>query len=231
MGTPARQRLEEVGGRWRLCDVQGCQRQTQKWGKYCEAHDNTNERTGHPDGYTVRVSTLKPYLDMASEFIRDHKGHPAIQAALRWLVVLVYCDRPPVNHLGQNAPPHLRVNRWLDKMKKQGIRPEEMLAMIAAFYLLREDHPRDFKSDRHFNHQLVVRFLRMIRAPWSERWAEGKPYRRYDRVTVKVRELLSRQINEALGLMCLRMARAILRPNPLEGIETPFETTRTKEYT
>ena len=68
----------------------------------------------------------------------------------------------------------------------------------------------------------------MIRAPWAERWAGGKPYRSYDRITVGVRDLLSNLVNEALGLMCLRLTRAILagaphpQPNVLEGIDTPF---------
>ena len=45
------------------------------------------------------------------------------------------------------------------KMKGQGIEPARMLAMVAAFHLLRTDHPGEFKSDRHFNHQLAIRLL------------------------------------------------------------------------
>ena len=70
-------------------------------------------------------------------------------------------------------------------------------------------HPRDFKSDRHFRHQLVIRFLRMVRAPRVEMWGGGSAIYRYDRIMVAVRELFGQRLEARLGLLCLRMARIL----------------------
>lgn len=96
-------------------------------------------------------------------------------------------------------------------MKARGVTPEEMLAMVTAFYLLQEWHPRAFKSDRHFRHQLANRLLRMVNAPRSEVWQAGERAYRHDRVTVGMRELLATRITSALGVTCLSMARVIVK--------------------
>ena len=69
--------------------------------------------------------------------------------------------------------------------------------------------PRDFNSDRHFQHQLVIRFLRMVRAPRVEMWGGGSAIYRYDRIMVAVRELFGQRLEARLGLLCLRMARIL----------------------
>ena len=132
-----------------------------------------------------------------------------IAAALRWLYDLVYGPRRRVEFLPRNATPEDRLGRWLDKMKDQEVHEVDALAMITALYLHREAYPRDFKSDRHFRHQLVVRFLRMVRAPRVEMWGGGKAIYRYDRITVAVREMLGQKLEGHLALLCLRMARIL----------------------
>ena len=65
------------------------------------------------------------------------------------------------------------------------------------------------KNDRHFRHQLVIRFLRMVRAPRVEMWGGGSAIYRYDRIMVAVRELFGQRLEAHLGLLCLRMARIL----------------------
>ena len=103
---------------------------------------------------------------------------------------MIHGPRRRVEFLPNRATPEERLGRWLDKMKDQEVHETDALAMIVAMYCHREAYPRDFKSDRHFGHQLVIRLLRMVRAPRLEAWGGGRPVYRYDRVTVAVREML-----------------------------------------
>ncbi len=161
----ARERLSECRMSGRICEVRGCGLPTQKWGRLCSKHDKTEENTGHHSGRTIRVSELQPFLDLTRPYIRKNADHPAIAVALRWLYDLIHGPRRRTEFLPRNATPEDRLGRWLDKTKDQDVHEADALAMIAALYLHREAYPRDFKSDRHFRHQLVIRFLRMVRAP------------------------------------------------------------------
>src|SRR5690606_9576023 len=109
------------------------------------------------------------------------------------------------------ATPRHRLARWLDQLERAGVYPEELLAIVAAMHLYREVRPQAFKSDRHFRHQLVTRFLRKAPAPFIAVWRGGVGGKLYDRITVAVRELLAATLSQAIGLPCLNMAKAIHR--------------------
>lgn len=94
-----------------------------------------------------------------------------------------------------------------------------MLTQIAALYLHRDLYPGDYRNDRHWRHQLVIRLLRMVRAPRTEMWGGGKPIYQFDAVTVGVRELLGPTIQDQAGNLCLRIARLLteqFKPRPLD---------------
>ena len=61
----ARERLAECRKADRTCEVSDCYFPTQKWGRLCDSHDKTEERTGHPDGRTIRVAELQPFIGAA----------------------------------------------------------------------------------------------------------------------------------------------------------------------
>lgn len=197
----------------RQCEVMGCHRPVQKIGRLCIHHDSTEKRTGHPLGHTVRVKELAPYLKLVSGYVRQNQAHPAIAETIRRTAELVYGARRRNVGRRPNATPQERVSGWLDRLEGKRVSPEELVSIVAAMFYLQEDQPRAFKSDRHFRHQLAIRFIRKAPAPNSPRWWEGQGRKRYDRITVATRDLLASMLERAVGLPCLRIAQTLHRAN------------------
>lgn len=204
-------RLAECRRAGRVCEVRSCDLPADRWGRLCAAHDKREEQTGHPKGRTIRVAELQPFIGAARSYLQKNRDHPAIALALRFLYDLIYGPRRRVEHLPRNATPEDRIGRWLDKMQAQEVHELDALARVVAIYCHREAFPQDFENDRHFRHQLVIRFLRMVRAPRKKRWGSGRAVYRYDRVTVAVREQLGDRLERSLGRLCLQLARMLTK--------------------
>lgn len=212
MTTAVHQRLADRRASGATCDVQGCDYPQQKLGRYCERHDDTNQRTGHPLGKTIRASSIKPFVKMAKKYLEDNRDHPSIQGTLSWLYHLINDpSRRRLDYLSTRATPNQRLGRWLDKLRDQEVHELDALAVITAMYMTRELYPHDYKSDRHFLHQLVIRFLRLAPAPQQERWSDGKRMYRYDRITSGVRDRLGPLLQCKLSLICIQIARLLNR--------------------
>ncbi|WP_415717273.1 hypothetical protein [Maridesulfovibrio sp.] len=204
MSTPSRIRLAQCRTSRRTCDVPGCYKPSQKWGRYCETHDDRCQRTGHPQGHTVGKRELSPYLSSVNRFIEEHEHHPAIEGACNVLQRLLDSARPKRVRSGEMAP-WQRTNNWLVHLRENKVTPQEMLATIVAMFLYQELDPANFRSDRHFRHQLVVRLLRL--APTKRDHATRF---RQDRITVGVRDFLSERLcHSKLGALALRIAKHI----------------------
>jgi hypothetical protein len=198
----------------RRCEVQGCGVPVQKIGRYCERHDGVNQRTGHPIGTTIRAGQISPFVKRASQYIRKHQDHVAVAACLQLLREYVYAPQSSVAHIHRSATPRQRLDHWLGRLKRAGVFDHELMSVVVALYMLREDQPHVFRSDRHFRHQLALRFLRKAPAPPVLKWRGGTGGLRYDRISVGTRELLARELESGIGLACFRMAKLLLtKPN------------------
>jgi hypothetical protein len=207
----SRQRNRVMG---RRCEVQGCGLPVQKIGRLCERHDGINQRTGHPLGSTILAGQIRPFVKRASRYIRKHKDHVAIAACLEWLREYVNAPRPHAPEVRRNASAGERLSHWLSRLKRAGVFDHELMAVIIAMHMLREWEPRSFRSDRHFRHQLAIRFLRKAPAPPVFKWRGGAGGLRHDRISVGTRELLARELEAAIGLACFRIAKLLLiKPN------------------
>jgi hypothetical protein len=213
----------------KLCEVPRCGHPAKPFSRYCPAHDARNTNTGHPEGTNVLVGEYKTLFLLAQDFVSHHHDHPGLKAALEWLGRLVSEARDPGTiHARSSAAD--RLGRWLSRLRAEGVTPADMLATIAALYALREWSPRRFLSDRHFNHQLAIRVLRLAPAPYREAWSNGRAKKVHDRITSPTRDLLSTRINTTLGPLVLRMGKEVAhaaQPRPqerLEGIDYPFNT-------
>lgn len=211
----------------RACEVPHCRDHARAFSRYCKRHEQRDTNTGHPEGTTVRLGEVRTLYLLAHQFITHHRDHPGVKAALEWLGRMTAEARDPGTvHARSTAAD--RLARWLHRMHTEGTTPEDMLATVAAVYALREWTPRRFLSDRHFNHQLAIRLLRLTPAPYSERWSGGKPKKVYDRITGPTRDLLSTRINATLGPLILRMGQEVAiaaKPRSQErlaGIDYPF---------
>ncbi len=215
-------RLDERRASGTLCAVSHCPHPVHNIGRYCRHHDNVDKRTGHPLGRTITEREVKSYRDLARSFIDRHQDHPGIKAGVDWLQRLVRHAVEP-NTVTVNTPPQSRANQWLAKMNREGVDPADMLAIIVAMHVLQEIQPRLFRSDRHFKHQLITRFLRLTGAPMRP---NGK---HRQTVSVKMSQYLAGRLISALGLLVWKikdqLIRDMSRPDPdaaVAGVNTPF---------
>jgi hypothetical protein len=100
---------------------------------------------------------------------------------------------------------------WLVKLRRQEVSPVEMLALAIGIYAYREWSPQVFRSDRHFAHMLSIRVLRLARAERVTTMHRGcHEYRKQDRITSGVRDLLSEALNRHVGVVALSVARKLV---------------------
>ncbi|MEW5772983.1 MAG: hypothetical protein AB1916_05615 [Thermodesulfobacteriota bacterium] len=187
------------------CDVPGCWQRRHKFSRYCRPHMKKDEDTGHPLGWTVRKAWLRPWQGEAARFIRDHLHHPDLERPLAHLeAILAQAKRPTVPRTDAD-----KLHLWLSNLREAGVSAQDVLACVVGMYWLQERLPERFKGDRHFRHQLAVRVLRLAPAPNHKAWDKGREYRLYQRIGVKVRELLASVLIRTTGAAPLRIIRAI----------------------
>ncbi|CCQ73924.1 hypothetical protein [Magnetospira sp. QH-2] len=157
---------------------------------------------------------------MAKEFIHLNSDHTGIVKAcelLQGMTRHAVCS----DSLPSHASPKQRADRWLSRMREQGIDPKDMLAVVLSVHLLRKFSPGTFQDTQHFNHQLTRRLFEIVR-PRSKLSTTGKSIL-YDTVTPKIRDYMTERL-KPLDLLLHRMVDEIdsRQPKLIEGSENPF---------
>jgi hypothetical protein len=181
----------------------------QKFGRFCHRHDDKMTKTGDPRGRIIRKVEVQPFVALAKAYIVKHQGHPKVAEALTWIERLIYSSGPaPAPRV--KASPQDRVLRFLEKMRGKELDPVDALALVVAMFTYREFDPRQFRSDRHFWHQLAIRFLRQVTSGHKPHSKSGVMYCKYDGINVGVREYIGPALNRNLGVLSLTIARMIV---------------------
>jgi len=188
------------------CAVPRCGRPVRHVSSYCRRHDDTNTDTGHPEGRTILPREIATYRAQALTFMDRNYDHPAVVAALEWIGELI-ADTAP-RDFKRARDPASKLALWTRIMRDGFVDRTEVLATVLAMYALRHDRPHEFKSDRHFAHQLSNRVLRL--ASRVKGRTEHHVGYRCDRISVPVREYLARRIMVAIGATAERAARVIV---------------------
>lgn len=210
MTTPIRARLAECYAKARTCEVSRCHLPRQHFGKFCERHDRRAQETGHPLGATIRRRQFEPFIKDAQRYLSQHQDHPRIADALGWIEQLIYATGPEPVGITAKSSTHDRLLRWISKLRRQEASPLEILALIVGIWALREWSPQVFRSDRHFNHMLAIRVLRIVKAERVTTTNRGThDYLKRDRITSGVRDLLSEALNRNVGVVALSIARKL----------------------
>lgn len=217
------------------CEVPGCYYPVRNFSKYCARHGQIAERTGDPRGKTVLLARFRPWIKAARKIIRDQlaKGHPGVTNCVGWIDKYLAAAEKPRQRLYRWNTITERANAWLANLHENGVDGVDVLATVAGMMLLRDVDPRVFVSDQHFDHQVIVRVLRLAAAPFTD--SRGK--QRYDRIPTKVRQYLAGPlVKSANGVMAMRIARQVLKESedkqkaerdkqgpPRDGIHQPFQ--------
>lgn len=158
----------------------------------------------------------------------QQKGHEGLQACIEFLHRLMEKAPHEPYRLSRHSSDRERVANWLYYLKHSETHPADILKVVIGMLLMREAQPGLFRSDRHFNHQTVIRVLRLS-SKRGLRWKVKKP----STVAVCVREILSDiLVKSNLTVFCWKAAQWIekhdKRPQPLPdphiigGISKPF---------
>jgi hypothetical protein len=208
MPTTYEQRLHQIRFDTRRCEAEGCYLNRRRWSPYCSEHEERAKHQGHPHGTGVKLSEVRPYRDKAAEYIAQHRDHPRIARTLEKIERLIYSAPNTTPVITSKSRPPERVVFWLVRLKRAGIRPDEVLAMIAGMYLLREDSPCRFEDDRHWRFQTVRRVLRLIPNKSEKR---GDGHHASDRTTIRVGvyELLGDHLVQVAGPTALEIAQVL----------------------
>ncbi|SMF40257.1 hypothetical protein SAMN06265365_113140 [Tistlia consotensis] len=226
-------RLREARASARPCAFAGCQLPRKELGQFCSTHAKRQENTGDAAGRMITTLELSPYRDLAEAFIDRNRQHPGIIAALVRIQSWINSGETPPR-VTPSTPADQRTSAWFARMRREGVWPESVLAMVFGLYALQADQPATFASDRHFRHMLAYRVLRLV--PGERRYSSSGQ-RFYARVPARVRDYLSLLIVGAFGALALKATPHLLASRkpvgpsaePVPGTDTPFSKTPSKE--
>jgi hypothetical protein len=203
----------------RACGVNGCQQRTSAFGRYCNGHKTRARRHGHPAQLAVTKPQLGPYLKAGRRRIKKNADSPLWSALEgRWEALVTYCKgevaehrtgRPFIRHVRQAAIAVVKI--------AEDVKARDVIETVIALYLMQDQEPRRFRSDRAFQAQLVrrVRALteRNIGVYWSA--ADGRNKRVYRDLPPKVAAVMGQWLAEAFGSAGLKVA--LLERNEAEA--------------
>ena len=141
------------------CRVQGCQQRCSRWGTYCNTHKSRNRRHGDPNQQTITTSDLKPHLSATRARIDRNQGQPLWPLLEdRWATLLDHC-RSYLAMCERGVPFHRHQRTACYQVLKLAdtVEPRIVVEVLLALFLMLDQEPRRFTSDRAFRFQLVRR--------------------------------------------------------------------------
>lgn len=216
---PQRQRYAE-------CAVEECGRTPRSFSRYCTRHARSYHRTRDPNGRAVRVSEIKPYLQLARHYLERTGEHPAVRAAEEFLAVSLRDHTMPRD-----------IRKHMLRLETDGATPRAMLVNFLGVWGLRHYLPHTVTTDACEAFNLGNRVLRTCPLPT----AAINGTRHSARVPGRVAEAYGLMLRQALGHFAMQFwahvqseldapnravaaISAVLRENPLH---TPLIIQRT----
>ena len=192
------------------CRVSGCRRRTSRWGAYCNTHKSRDRRHGDPNQQTITAADLKPYLKAVRARIERNEGRPLWPLLdQRWNALLDHC-RGYLAMCERGVPfqkDHRTACYQLTRLAEYG-EPRAVVETVLAMYMLLDQDPRRFRSDRSFRFQLVrrVRGLSDVNAGEYYDHHSGKVKRVYRDLAPRAAEQFAKLVIDALGLAGVHLA-------------------------
>jgi hypothetical protein len=181
---PERQRYAE-------CAVEGCGRTPRAFSRYCSLHARAFYRTRDPNGRAVRGSELRPYRELAEEYLGRFSDHPAVEAAEAFMASLL---------ADTTLPAALR--RELARLRTDGASPRAMLVEFLAVHGLQHYLPHTVCSDASWAFNVGNRVLRVCPLP-TFRGRDGR--RRPVNLRARVCEALGTHLRCSLGAFASKL--------------------------
>ncbi len=192
------------------CSAQGCHQPVSGYSAYCESHKRRNRRHGHPTQLGVTSGELEPFRKRVRARIEKNKGNLTWGLLnARWKALVEIAKAQEVSY--QAGLTHNRYEReaW-SNVVHIGANADsvEVIEVVLAMYLLQEENPRRFKSDRAFSEQLVRRTRGLAPANVGSHYnhTTGKVKKVYRDAKPKTSAILARALQETFGVAGLTVA-------------------------
>lgn len=194
----------------RQCAVPSCGAAIAGHSTLCERHKRTQRRHGHPEQEGITVQGLKPYRIRVQARQTKNTDSPAWPLlAQRW-AALVASASGTVSASLKGMAQVTYIVKAAEQMQLIGttVQPGEVIETVLAMFLMREERPGQFRSDRAFSFELARRVRGLTDGQAGTYWdaKAGKVRRVYRDLTPKAMDVLAGQLATAFGGAGLFMA-------------------------
>jgi hypothetical protein len=212
----------------RQCEVEDCWAPVERGGRLCFKHRNAKRARGHPTGSNLPRRMLGPWAAAAMSYLgvidRQPEGNPArSQLALaRHYLTVRFAQSQGFEGLGwrPGQSHEVRLKRHLANLRRHGVTPDRLLALIVAFYCARE-FLAVLEDQDHERFQLGRLILQTVSLPLTY---HGRPEDHGFRYLVWLGQLLMEQF----GTFAAWTAHSLLTGKGQAGWPDPVFPTPTK---
>lgn len=186
------------------CRMYGCEGKPSRYGKYCTAHKARDRRHGDPAQETITETSLKPYRSAIRARIRRNPSNPLwslLETSWREAVGEAEAYFADARAAGKRVFRfQMSASQEVAKLA-QYVEPREVVETALAMFLLQDQEPRRFKSDKAFRVQLSrrIRALTDVNVGTYINPKTGKPTRVYRELTPRVAEEVGRMAAAVFG--------------------------------
>lgn len=187
----------------RQCAVSSCGTATAGHSTLCERHKRTQRRHGHPEQLGITVHDLKPYRKRVSARQAKNPTNPAWPLLQQRWQVLVDSSSETVAKFQRGAVSIGYVVKAAEQVQRiaTAVPAGVIIETTLAMYLMREERPARFHSDRAFSFELARRVRGLTDSNAGTYWdaKSGKAKRVYKDLTPKAMEYLAAQLAATFG--------------------------------
>jgi hypothetical protein len=194
-----------------LCSVPGCGKPTSGYSKHCSHHRQSLRRHGAETQDGVTVHELRPFIKrVAARYAKNPSSEAWVILRHRWETLAAQA-RSTLDKYLAGTPASRTTIEAADQIRAvaDNVSPDEVVHTALALYLMQDEQPRRFRTDRGFSFQLVrrIRGLTAINAGayWDQK--ANRPKRVYRDLPPRVVETLAGWLTEAFGAAGVMLAR------------------------
>lgn len=203
------------------CTALHCAEPVAGYSNLCESHKRTLRRHGHALQTGITVLELKPFQDRITARRAKNPANPTWELLRgRWEALTGHA-KATLDAYAHGSPAITYERQTAEQLGTlQSTVPSDVVINTAlAMFLMWEQSPSRFMSDKAFNFQLARRVRGLAEANAGSHWSakEGRIKRTYKDTPPRVLECLAESLKVAFGVAGMRLAE--LEKKDAEGLK------------
>ena len=203
------------------CAALQCAEPVAGYSTLCESHKRTLRRHGHPLQKGVTVQELKPFQDRIAARRAKNPTNPTWELLRgRWEALTAHA-KATLDAYAHGSPAISYERQTAEQLGtlRSTVPVDVVIHTALAMFLLWEQSPSRFMSDKAFNFQLARRLRGLAEANAGSHWSakEGRIKRTYKDTPPRVLECLAESLKVAFGVAGMRLAE--LEKKDVKGLK------------